>query len=398
MTIRTIDHRLRSPAPSATTIVVPVLALTLAACGGAPAPQEPHRSQAAAATPTSPSPAPATPPGPAPAASPAAPTAPTPVLKAIDAYGTTRIDVAAVKTRWGDKIQHSLVSEDGDEVAKLEAEIVDAIRAEHKEIGWVKLSPITYFQPDGRPTYLTIDVVEQADMASRLTFRPAPQGSIGDPAGLIAAWKDYEATFFGLLEHDEITPKRVDCPAFHCFGGYNHEKLKPFGEKFVRDVPPNEATLIRVLKEDKDEANRGAAAYLLAHIKDGKKLVALMIPMLDDPGSLTRNDATRVLTDVARFHPEVDIPLPPVLRAMNGPTTTDRNKAVAVVAGLVARPDGAKHYRKVIKQGGPTLLKLLALEQPNNHDFAYSILKQVSGKDLGERDVAAWQRWLAEQR
>jgi hypothetical protein len=86
-----------------------------------------------------------------------------------------------------------------------------------------------------------------------------------------------------------------------------------------------------------------------------------------------------------------------VLHALNGPTTTDRNKAVAVVAGLVARPDGAKLYREVIAQAGPILIKLLALEQPNNHDFAYSILKQVSGKDFGERDVAAWQRWLAEQ-
>jgi hypothetical protein len=58
---------------------------------------------------------------------------------------------------------------------------------------------------------------------------------------------------------------------------------------------------------------------------------------------------------------------------------------------------GVKLYRQVIKQAGPTLIKLLELEQPNNHDFVYSILKQVSGKDLGERDIAAWQRWLAEQ-
>lgn len=319
------------------------------------------------------------------------------MLKVIDVYGTERIDVAAVKARWGTKIQHALGTEDRDEFAKLETEITDAIRAEHEEFGWVKLSPITYFNPDGRQSYLTIDVVEKSDMASRLTFRPAPKGNVEDPAGLIAAWKEYEATFFGLLERNEISPARVDCPAFHCMGGYNHEKLKPFGEKFVRDVPANEAKLIRVLKKDKDEANRGAAAYLLAHIKDGKKLVALMLPMLDDPGALARNDATRVLANVARFHPEVAIPLEPVLHALNGPTTTDRNKAVAVVAGLVARPDGAKLYHEVIKQAGPTLIKLLALEQPNNHDFAYSILKQVSGKDLGERDVAAWQRWLAEQ-
>jgi hypothetical protein len=378
---------------------MPVLALALAACSRAPSPQEPHPASAAA--PPAPVIAPATPSGPAPAAPPAAPAAPStippPVLKAIDVYGTHRIDVGAVKARWGDRIQHVLATENDDERAKLQTEISDTIRAEHKELGWVKLSVITYFQPEGRQSYATIDAVEQADMASRLTFRPAPQGSVQDPAGLIAAWKEYEATFFGLLEHNEISPVRVDCPAFHCLGGYKHEKLKPFGERFVRDVPTNEAQLIRVLQEDKAEENRGAAAYLLAHIKDGKKLVALMLPVLDDPGPLARNDAMRVLANVAQFHPEVDIPLKPVLRALNGPTTTDRNKAAAIVAGLVARPDGAKRYHEVIQQAGPTLLKLFALEQPNNHDFAYGILKQVSGKDLGERDVAAWQRWLAEQ-
>lgn len=358
---------------------MPVLALALAACGRAPSPQEPHPTPTAAA------------------AAPAAPSAiAPPVLKAIDVYGTDRIDVAAVKARWGDQIQRMGTTEDHDERVKLEAEISDAIRAEHKELGWVQLSLITYFQPEGQQSYLTIDAVERADMASRLAFRPVPQGSVQDPAGLIAAWKEYEATFFGLLQRNEISPQRVDCPAFHCLGGYNHEKLKPFGERFVRDVPANEAQLIRVLQEDKDDENRGAAAFLLAHIKDGKKLVALLLPVLDDPGATARNDAMRVLWDVAQFHPEIDIPLEPLLRALNGPTTTDRNKAAAVLADLVARPDGARHYHEVIRQAGPTLLKLLALEQPNNHDFAYHILQQVSGKDLGERDVAAWQRWLAE--
>jgi len=53
---------------------------------------------------------------------------------------------------------------------------------------------------------------------------------------------------------------------------------------------------------------------------------------VDDPGALARNDATRMLADVARHHPEVAVPLEPVLHALNGPTTADRNKGVAVVA------------------------------------------------------------------
>lgn len=51
----------------------------------------------------------------------------------------------------------------------------------------------------------------------------------------------------------------------------------------------------------------------------------------------------------------------------------------------------------MIARAGPTLLKLLALEQPNNHDFAYQILKQVSGQDFGEHEVARWRAWLLQQ-
>jgi hypothetical protein len=381
MTACTLDPRPRVVPPRTGIVVVPALALALAACAPAAAPQQTHPAPVAAAPPTAP----------------AAPSRPAPMLKAIDVYGTVRIDVAAVKARWGDRIQRMLATEDDSERKKLETEISDAIRAEHTQLGWVKLSVITYFQPEEQRSYLTIDAVEQADMASRFRFRPAPQGSVPDPAGLIAAWKEYEATFFGLLQRNEISPRRVDCPAFHCLGGYQHEQLKPFGDRFVTDVPANEAQLIRVLQEDRAPENRGAAAFLLAHIQDGKKLVALMLPMLDDAAPLARNDAMRVLADVARFHPDLDIPLEPVLHALNGPTTTDRNKAVAIVASLLDRPDGARRYREVIQKAGPVLLKLLALEQPNNHDFAYKILKQVSGKDLGERDIAAWQHWLVEQ-
>jgi hypothetical protein len=320
------------------------------------------------------------------------------VLKGIDVYGTKRMDAASAKARFGERIERMLDTEEDGESKRLRNEIMDEIRAAHPEIGWVNLSTIVYFRPAGLEAYLTIDVVEKADMKSRLRFRAAPTGDVEDPAGLIAAWKQYDETYFAMMQSRELSPARVACPAFHCAAGYEHEKLRAFGEQFVRDVPANEAKLVRVLKEDKDDADRGAAAYLLAHIKDGKKLVALLLPALDDPGALTRNNATRVLSDIAHFHPGVPVPLAPMLRALDGPTTTDRNKAVAVVAGLVGRPDGAKLHRQIITQGGATLIKLLALEQPNNHEFAYTILKKVSGKDLGERDIDAWRRWLATQR
>src|SRR5262249_24577025 len=155
------------------------------------------------------------------------------------------------------------------------------------------------------------------------------------------------------MREQKIGPQRVECPAFHCMGGYEHETLRPYGEKFVKGVPDNQDKLVRVLKEDKDPADRAAAAFLLAHVKDGKKLVQWMLAAQSDPASLVRNNATRVLTNVAMFHPEIPLPIAPFLRGLNGPTTTDRNKAVAVLSGLVSRPDGEKLHAEVVRDGGP---------------------------------------------
>ena len=44
-----------------------------------------------------------------------------------------------------------------------------------------------------------------------------------------------------------------------------------------------------------------------------------------------------------------------------------------------------------------TLLAMLRLQQPNNHDFAYLILKAISGQSYGERDYSAWEAWLRAQ-
>ena len=37
---------------------------------------------------------------------------------------------------------------------------------------------------------------------------------------------------------------------------------------------------------------------------------------------------------------------------------------------------------------------MLRLEQPNNHDQAYDVLKAISGQGYGERDYDAWAAWL----
>jgi len=102
----------------------------------------------------------------------------------------------------------------------------------------------------------------------------------------------------------------------------------------------------------------------------------------------------RVVVDIAFHHPELDVPIDPVLEALEHPSTLDRNKASAILDGLLERPDGDRLHRVIAKRAGATLIAMLRLKQPNNHGFAYAILKKVRGQDLGERDYDAWEAWL----
>jgi hypothetical protein len=102
----------------------------------------------------------------------------------------------------------------------------------------------------------------------------------------------------------------------------------------------------------------------------------------------------RVLSQVAEERRHVAIPLDPLLQALDFPATTDRNKSLATIDALASRPEPK---RILIREAGPKLIEILKLLQPNNHDYAYSILKKISGKDFGERNYDAWHTWLGRQ-
>jgi hypothetical protein len=173
------------------------------------------------------------------------------------------------------------------------------------------------------------------------------------------------------MNEGELSPKRVDCPAFHCFGDPAHAALRARATKFAERVPHRHDELVAILREDGRDDWRAAAAFLLAYTR----------------------------AHIAMHHPEIAIPLDPILEALEFPTTTDRNKAAAILSGVVKRSAVSPAVRHlVVERAGDTLFAMLQLSQPNNHDFAYEILKAVSGESYGERDHAAWEAWLCRSR
>jgi hypothetical protein len=317
-----------------------------------------------------------------------------PSLKDIDLFGTTQITLDQIQKQYGDQIRQfarARLSNDTLRAERLKQEIESNIH-QMGDFAYVKLSLIRDYDP-GRPAYLTIDVVDAKDRESRMRFLPAPKGSFPDPEGLLALWDEYMKTGWELAEKDELDFEKMECPAFHCLFGFDHPKLKKFAPIFTSRVPENKARLIQILREDGNADHRAGAAFLLAHIQDGQELIRIISPSIFDPAELVRNNAMRVLAYISDAHKEIEIPLAPVLKAMNFPATTDRNKASAILCGLADRAE----YQKTIAQGcGATLLQMLKLSQPNNHDHAYIVLRKISGKEFGDRDYETWEKWLRE--
>jgi len=314
-------------------------------------------------------------------------------IKAIDLYGTTQITAEQVRQKFGSDIENLVKANSAGDMegyGKLYEKIVAGIR-EMGKFALVGISSIQYYTP-GKPVYVTIDVVDEKDRASRMDFMARPRGEFADPDNLFEQWKEYEKAGFALLSKGELNYnfQKDKCPALHCIFVFEHPDLKKYEELFRVGAMKHKALLAEILRQDKNDEHRGLAAYLLAHAGSAEEIAPLMLASIRDPGSYVRNSVLRVLIFVAAREKDARIPLGPIIKAIDYPETTDRNKALYVLDGLAARPE---NKAQIAREAGRRLVALLKLEQPNNHDPAYSILKNISGKSFGERDYKSWERW-----
>lgn len=315
------------------------------------------------------------------------------LLRGIDVFGTHQIDAATVKARFGDRMEEMARASQRHDMQRYMAirqEIEHAIEGMGK-FAYVRLSLIDYFPPKGQ--FMTVDVVDAGDVARRMSFAAHPTDAFPDPDGLLAAWGEYQAKGFALARQGKIDFQHLSNRGlFHNIFGFDDPDLAPYLERFRRGVRAHQQELVRILYHDRDDEHRAFAAFLLAYMQDGHALVRVLMPALSDSSELVRNNAMRVLAEISGAHAEIDIPVAPVADALHYPATTDRNKAAAILAGLAKRPA----CRAAILREGFTLLEMLRLQQPNNHDWAYIILCTLSGQHFGERDYAAWEGWLAQ--
>jgi hypothetical protein len=307
-----------------------------------------------------------------------------PELERIDVFGSKTLTRGALL----EKHEAELVALVRDDGGDLERTLSATIQAE----GGFAFAHASRIQYHGATpvAYVTVDIVDADDRAARMTFSRAPTGEYPDPDGLIARWGEYEDAWVKHLDKQV----RATCEVWHCLDE-GDPALASFRADFTARVPAHEAELATILRDDKRFVYRARAAFLLAHLASGDRVVQLELPAIHDPEELVRNNALRVLAKVAMNHPEIAIPVAPIVEALHYPETTDRNKAAYVLTGLVKHPDTHDAIRT---RAGDVLVDMLSLAQPINHDPAYTVLKALAGRDLGEHDVDAWRAWLRSQR
>jgi hypothetical protein len=317
-------------------------------------------------------------------------------VKGLDVFGTTRISIEQIKQRFGNDIERlvqAIAAHDDRTFIDLYSKVTIGIQA-MGDFAYAEISPIDYFDR-GEYCYVTVDIVEQRDRDRRLTFLPAQRKQFPDPDGLLAAWRQYEETALALIGGGEVNPDTGRCPALYCVWGFDHPGLKKYEEIFQTAVPKNKESLKAILREDEKETIRARAVLLLAHISDPQELVQALLPSMKDSSSFVRNSVLQVLSQIAKERRDVAIPVDPFLDGLDLPSTIERSKALATLDQLATQEE---NKASMIRKGGSRLIQILKLLQPNNHDYAYSILRKISGKDFGERNYKAWEQWLDTQR
>lgn len=315
-----------------------------------------------------------------------------PYVASLEVYGSPRINEVILRETLGKDLTTWLqkgIEGDPDSVT-LENQLADRIK---KKFGFplAEWSVIQYFEPGDLAIHITLDVVEKEDVAKRMAFQPAPTGEFKDPGGLIKQWMEYEDTALELVETGQMQPEADECPAFHCPFGHKNPKLKKYEKIFVDGVNKFGKELMEIQAKDKRPEFRGAASYLLAYLKDGKKVVSAMVDRITDPEALVRNNALRVLGDIAEFHQELVIPIKPVLTALQYPRVSDRSKAVYLAYLLSLNSQDVR--AELLKSSIPLLMQILASKQPDHRELSHAILRKISGKEYAATDSLAWSNW-----
>lgn len=324
----------------------------------------------------------------------------TATLKAVDLYRSDQVTLDFIEAKLGGVIR-GFARQRGDTRKMLQKSSEGAKARLEKELSalgrfaYVRVHYAPYITSLERTAYITIDLVDEKHAAERMPFRPAPKKSVADPDGLLSAWRRYSELGERLRREGAIDlSERPACPSYYCVYGSAKPELAELEKKLVQGVVPHKKALLEVFHDDADAADRTAALYALAYAPEGREVVDLALTALKDPAVEVRSAALQILADIALYHKSVFVDLTRLLPALDYPSTPERSLAMGALVGLADNPT----YRPyLIARGAGRLLELLKLQQPSNHDLAFTLLSMLSKESFGRRDYEAWGRWVFQQ-
>jgi len=254
---------------------------------------------------------------------------------------------------------------------------------------YVNLDTVYYSKND---YYTTVEIIKpnQTERLKYITDKSSPRHypKIHD---VIEKMDEYRALSDKLWMENKIHPTHAACPVYHCTMGFDHPQLKPYLSLFNQAVAHEKQFILNTLNQDPNPERRGAAAYLIGHFKDPNDIISVLLPHVQDRDEVVRNNVIRVLSLTVLKSKITDIDPAPFVALLDSPISTDRNKSLFLLAEL-AQSKPVKTY--LIQHADRQLLTILAMKQPNQQEFAYSIMKELSGQDFGEHNLQAWQAWV----
>jgi hypothetical protein len=251
------------------------------------------------------------------------------------------------------------------------------------------------FYPDKANHYVTIDIVtknqpERLHWVHEEDYGPPVKKN---PPDLLDTMTEYSELSEYIMQTEPLAAKDIPCPFYHCFMGFEHPQLKPYLSGFKRSATQDKALILDALNTETDPQRRASAVFLVGHFSDPQDIVNALLPHINDIDSRVRNNSLRVIATTLSKAKHITLDATPFLELLNSPYLTDRNKSLFVLHTL----SQSEQSRPLFIRFGARLLALLALKQPNQHDPAYYILQQLSGKHWGEHNLLAWQNWLTSQ-
>ncbi|RUQ81713.1 HEAT repeat domain-containing protein [Legionella septentrionalis] len=241
--------------------------------------------------------------------------------------------------------------------------------------------------------YTTVEVIDKTS-PERLKFVEVSEEISKDikQNDLVAKMEEYVEQGWKLEALKELDDLNPSCPVYHCIFGFNHPKLKPYLNIFNLGVNKEKINILDTLKNDVNPRRRAAAALLVGHLENPEEIISSLSKHVQDKSPHVRNDVIRVISETMHKSKINHINVEPFLKLLDSPYGTDRNKALSLLFTASLNP---KSRTVIINKGEKNLLKILQMKQPNNHEWAYLILKRISGKNYGEYDIPAWKKWFS---